>query len=198
MHGYRDAARVRPDIVEAANRLSKEAETLIDAEVHYLRLPVAEVTASELRLDNGIVFSSEIFDRYAPYSSEVIAFLLTTGERLDAQVRQYIDSFELIEALFLESSGWLAVEAVTRLFAADLRATLTGEGKHLGMRLGPGYSYKIEGRTVDWPLEQQRELFKLFEGMDVPVTMLESCAMKPKLSRSGIFSVADRDAAKSR
>jgi len=195
VHGYRVAAQVRPDISEAARRLSKEAESLIDAEVHYLRLPVEEVTGTELRLANGIVFSSEIFERYARNSREIVVFVLTTGDRLDAQVRRYIDDFELIEALFLESSGWLAVEAATRLFAADLRAELAREGKKLGMRLGPGYSYKIDGRTVEWPLEQQRELFRLFEGMSIPVTMLESCAMKPKLSRSGLFGVSNQDAA---
>ena len=54
-------------------------------------------------------------------------------------------------------------------------------------RLGPGYSYKLDGRSVLWPLEQQQPLFEMFARDDVDIELLESCAMLPKISRSGLF-----------
>jgi hypothetical protein len=56
--------------------------------------------------------------------------------------------------------------------------------------MGPGYAYRVGSLQVDWPLEDQRELFTLLEGGPLPVTLMSSCAMFPKLSRSGLFGVA--------
>ncbi|MBI1384399.1 MAG: hypothetical protein GC150_05770 [Rhizobiales bacterium] len=198
VHGYRDLEKVRPDVVDAARQQVARARGLLDAEIHYRRLAVEELDGDGLRLEGGITFASEAFRRYCAGCDEGLAFVLTTGDRLDEMVRGHIDNFELIEALFLESYGWLAVEAVTRLFSKHLRTELAAEGCRIGMRMGPGYSYKIGARTISWPLEQQRELFKAFEGMSIPVTLMESCAMKPKLSRSGFYGVwcdSDDDAA---
>jgi cobalamin-dependent methionine synthase I len=55
--------------------------------------------------------------------------------------------------------------------------------------MGPGYSYKIEGQAVSWPLEQQAELFRLLRPEALGMTLLESCAMLPKISRSGIYGI---------
>jgi hypothetical protein len=189
VHGYRDPAKVRADIAKAANELAAAAEGLFDTEAHYRRVPIERLDAEGMELAGGLRLVSEVFSQRMAACEEAVVFVLTTGNRLDAQVREHIDRFELIEALFLETSGWLAVEAATRLFARHLREGLASEGMRLSMRLGPGYSYKLGDRSVEWPLEGQRELFRVFEGMTIPVTLLDSCAMKPKLSRSGLYGV---------
>ncbi len=63
------------------------------------------------------------------------------------------------------------------------------EGLRLTRRMGPGYSYKINGDETMWSLEQQHQLFEVFDGEDLPVRLLESCAMMPKMSRSGLYGL---------
>jgi len=41
-----------------------------------------------------------------------------------------------------------------------------------------------------WPLEEQIGLFGLFKNAHLPVTVMASCAMQPKMSRSGLFGTA--------
>ncbi len=52
-------------------------------------------------------------------------------------------------------------------------------------RLGPGY--------VDWPLEEQAALVALLDGAPLPVRLLDSCAMIPKKSRSGLYGLRPLD-----
>ena len=79
------------------------------------------------------------------------------------------------------------------MLAADIGKTLSAEGLSLGPRLGPGYSYRLEGlpaeKRVEWPLEQQRELISLFGDAKLPIELLESAVMLPKMSRSGLFGI---------
>jgi len=190
VHGYRDPEKVREDIREVAQRCASLAERLLDLEIHYCRIGVDRCLPDRLELEDGTVFESPIFARYLSGCGEVIPFVLTTGNGLDEVVKQNIETCDLVEALFLESSGWLAVEQATRLFSSELRRLLARERLRPSMRLGPGYIYKLDGETVTWPLEQQAALFRLFDGHRLPVRLLESCAMIPKLSRSGMYGAS--------
>jgi hypothetical protein len=100
-----------------------------------------------------------------------------------------MERFDPLDALFLETSGWLGIEQATRQFRDYLRALVGPQGYRISCRMGPGYSYKIGDREVSWPLEDQQSLFKVFDGIDLPIRLLESCAMQPKLSRSAIFGL---------
>ena len=97
-----------------------------------------------------------------------------------------------LEALFLENAGWLAIERLSTQFGSYLRREIAPDGLMLGLRMGPGYSYNVhrpDAERVMWPLEQQKELFSLFGNAALPVELMQSAAMKPKMSRSGLFAV---------
>jgi len=59
------------------------------------------------------------------------------------------------------------------------------------MRMAPGYSYRVENQEerVSWDLLEQEKLFGLFGKADLPVELMDSGAMLPRMSRSGIFGV---------
>ena len=88
---------------------------------------------------------------------------------------------ELLEALFVETAGWLAIEDALRKFRGHLTARLRPKGLRLSPRLGPGY--------VDWPLTEQAEFFPMFRGTSLPVSLSEYCVMTPKKSISGLFGL---------
>ncbi len=117
--------------------------------------------------------------------AEVMVFVLTLGPALDAESERLTAEDEIVEALFLEMAGWLAVEQATKALALHLSDLLRDQRLGLTRRLGPGYA--------DWPLDEQAGLFALLEAAPLPVRLLESCAMIPKKSRSGLYGLCPLD-----
>ena len=187
IHGYRDLNNVRPAVKNAAASAARETEALIKPQVYFRTKNVQYCHGKVLKLECGAIFENEAFERFLKGAHQIAVFILTMGHALDQAVIDYAAKDELLMALFLETAGWLGIEAVTKQLTIHLRAEASKRNCHLSTRLGPGYSYKLDGRSVFWPLEQQVTLFKLFEQDKIGVGLLESCAMTPKISRSGLF-----------
>lgn len=187
IQGYRDLEKIRPVIRRVAASVAREAEQLIQPRIHYRMQGVMTCEGSILQLLDGTTFENEAFQRLLRDPQYIAAFILTMGRDLDEAVVNCIANDELLKALFLETAGWLGIEAATRSLSIQLRLEAKKLGLRLSPRLGPGYSYKLNGRSVLWPLEQQQTLFELFAKDEINVQLLESCAMIPKISRSGIF-----------
>jgi len=187
VHGYRNTANLRPVIRKAAETIANLAERLIAPQVHYRRVGVRSLTGGELVLDDGVTFHNEAFSRHLGEAREVVIAIATMGPALDQEVIAHMDRFEL-----LETGGWLGIETVSKQFGDYLRALARGHGYRVSCRMGPGYAYKVDNREIRWDLEEQRQVFQAFEGIDLPVRLLESCAMLPKMSRSGLYGLAPR------
>ena len=187
IQGYRDLEKIRPAIRRAAVSAARETETLIDPKIFYRIVDVQKCEGAVLEIQNDLVFENEAFQRLLKGPKQVAIFILTMGHALDKAVIDYMAGDQLLMALFLETAGWLGIEAATRKLKLHLREECGKIGCRLSPRLGPGYSYKLDGRSVFWPLEQQQTLFKFFANDTIGVELLESCAMMPKISRSGLF-----------
>lgn len=190
VHGYKNPAKVRSAIREAAENIGRRAETLFAPEVHYRRLAIRTLGAADLAVEGGLVFRSEAFPHYLAEAREVVVAVATMGAALDRDVIAHMDRFEPLEALFLETAGWLGIESLTMQFGGFLRERARKEGYRVTCRLGPGYDYKVSGRSVAWSLEEQERIFAAFEGFELPVTLRPSCVMLPKMSRTGMFGLA--------
>ena len=118
-----------------------------------------------------------------------MVFVLTVGREIDEQTIQWMDEEKLVEALFLESAAWLGVEDATKQFVLMVRSWAMQQSMRMTRRLGPGYSYPIDGKQVMWDLTDQKPLFNLVNDPNMPVKLLESAAMLPKMSRSGLFGL---------
>ena len=116
---------------------------------------------------------------------EVMAFVLTLGPAFDAESERLTAADEIVEALFLEMAGWLAIEQATRALALHVSDQVRNQRLGLTRRLGPGY--------VDWPLDEQAGLFALLADVSLPVRLMDSCAMLPKKSRSGLYGLRPLD-----
>lgn len=187
VHGYRDLATVRRPILRAAESAVSVARETARPEAAWRRLRIAMVDESELRLAGGARFTGATFGRVLSRCPEVAVFVLTLGPDYDEAISARTGD-DPVTAFFLETAGWLSVELATRGLARDLDAALA-PGLRTATRLGPGYNYRGPDGRQNWPLEEQRELFSLLEPGPLPVTLLESCAMIPKMSRSGLFGL---------
>lgn len=181
IQGYRDLGRVRADVREAAVKAAADAENLIAAEACYRRIGIESRGDGHLRLQTGVTFHGKEFAKVLGDCREVLVFVLSLGEALDEQAINSVESSDFVGAIFLESAGWLGIERATRDLAEHLTRQLRAEGLRLTRRLGPGY--------FDWPLEEQEPFFGLLNDTSPPVRLLESCAMWPKKSRSGLYGL---------
>jgi hypothetical protein len=187
---YSDLTRVRPVIRRAADAMARHAESLSDPAVAYVRAPIAALDEEALAIGEGPRFHCRAFATQLRGCTEIAAFVLTVGPALPERVVELVEAGDLLEGLLLETAGWLAIEDATRQFKVHLRAEMQALGRRITSRMGPGYSYRIGGSMHAWPLQEQGALFGLFEGADLPVSLMHSCAMVPKMSRSGLYGVA--------
>lgn len=198
VHRYTDPEKVRPKIVEAADRAADKVLTLAKPVASYRCVAIEECRGETLTLHGGTTFHCPAFERLLGGSSHVVAFVLTLGPSLDQYVIDLMEEFEPLDALFMEAAGWLGIESSTRRLAADVGEEYASSGLAITHRMGPGYDYRTDDRETDervqWPLEEQAILFNLFEDASLPVELMASAAMKPKMSRSGLFGLAQSDA----
>lgn len=184
MQGYRDLSRVRPRVRDIAAKAAALAQSVAAPEAYYRRIMIETCTPETLQLE-GTTFHSARFAKVFAGCDEVMAFVLTLGPAFDAESERLTAAEEIVEALFLEMAGWLAVEQATKALALHVSDQVRNQRLGLTRRLGPGY--------VDWPLEEQAGLFALLETAPLPVRLLESCAMLPKKSRSGLYGLRPLD-----
>jgi hypothetical protein len=190
IQGYSDLQRVRPAIRQASEAMAALAPTLSTPRVAYRQVPIRGIHGGLLELDANCRFHCLAFDRILRGCTEAAVFVLTVGPKLDARVIELADQGELLDALLLETTGWLCIEDATRQFKVHLRQETSAKGRRITSRMGPGYSYKVDHAMASWPLEEQSLLFGLFGDADLPVSLMYSSAMQPKMSRSGLFGIA--------
>lgn len=192
LHGYRDLKKVRKVIASTAHDSARLLEKIANPEVHYKRFKIIRCDEEGLELDHGVRFSNVAFEKYFAGAEEVVIFVMTLGEGFDEQARKFYDADEAVDALFWETAGWLGIEWMTKRFGDGVRNVARQNGQRVSCRMGPGYSYSVKGEKVLWQLEDQRPLFDAFKVGALPVELMESCAMTPKMSRSGLYGIAPR------
>ena len=188
--GYRDGTPIRTKIRATAEAMAAVAAAAATPAACYRRIPIASCTAQGLVLSGGTCFRGAAFAAYLSACDEVAVFVLSLGSRFDSTQKNLSDAGQTVEAYMLEIAGWLGIEEATRLFRAHLEAEVRRDGLELTRRMAPGYTSRAGGRKVAWPLEDQQPFFSLFDETELPARLLEgSCAMTPKMSRSGLYGL---------
>ena len=187
--GYREGGPVRPVVLRMASAVAEITQQALAPIVHHRRVAITSRDEGGIGLPDGISFRSPAFGKYISECNEVIAFVLTLGRTFDNVEKNLVAGGRMLEAVLLEAAGSVAVEEATRIFTEHLAQQLHAQGLALSRRLAAGYSFRVGDRKVDWPLEDQKPLFAIFGQAPLPVELLESCAMTPKMSRTGLFGL---------
>ena len=180
-HRYHDLKVVTGPIREAAEAMRALAETLATPRAVVVRRRVTHLTDDALALEGGTTLHGHCFAEHVRGAGEVVCFVATVGPALEERARVYQEEGELLEALFLDTAGWLAVQETVRALRGRLAVAARAEGHALSPRLGPGY--------LDWPLEEQHALFSVFAGHPLPVQLTRDSVMIPQKSLSGLFGM---------
>jgi len=195
IQGYKNPDQVRPAIQQFALTAIDTFVARTVPTVTYRIVDIHAVEAKDALLGDGVHLRSPIFSQYHSRASEHVVFALTVGQAIDDQASEWMHQEKLIEALFLESAAWLGVENATKQFVLIIRKWAMQQSLRLTRRLGPGYSYTIDGQQSMWDLADPNRLFELLNEPAMPVQLLESAAMLPKMSRSGLFGLVRQSTA---
>lgn len=180
-HRYREPDKVAPVIREIAEEMVRAGEKLAVPRIVFSSRQIDNVGLEALTVGQGPTFHGRCFATHLKRACEVVCFVATIGPALDERVTELAEGDELLEALFLDTAGWLSIEDALRAFRRHLGLRARPRGLRLSPRLGPGY--------LDWPLTEQREFFSIFAGSPLPVVLSDHCVMRPKKSISGLFGL---------
>ncbi len=189
IQGYKDLTKVRRTIRKLAKLSIRVYTEKATPTVSYRVVDIQSIQDEEVVMEKNVRFVSPIFKQYLSDSQQVVVFALTVGKGIDEQTIEWMEKDQLVEALFLESAAWMGVENATKQFVLAVRTWAGNNNIRITRRLGPGYSYPINGKQLQWDLVEQRPLFELLGDTEIPITLLESAAMLPKMSRSGLFGL---------
>jgi hypothetical protein len=164
---------------DATRAMTARAGELVAASARLRLVRVTRVSPDGAVLARGTAFSGHAIARHLGGARQAIAFVLTLGPALEAEVVALGERQELLEAYLLDLAGWAGIEAAVRALRRDLVAALPRA--QVSHRLGPGHR--------DWPLGEQRDLVALFEGEAAPVRLSEHDVLIPFKSISGLFAV---------
>ena len=107
---YRDLDKVAPAIREVAQEMVRAGQKLAVPRVTFMLRQVHHVGPATLALADGPTFNGRCFTTHISKASQVVCFLITIGPDLDDRVTELGSGGELLEALFLDTAGWLAIE----------------------------------------------------------------------------------------
>lgn len=198
VQGYGTKRKIPAAVLNAADSMADVAGRVARPDARYRRLAIeALLSDGTLRLAGGTELRSPAFNRHLAGCREAVLFVLTLGGGLDLVERNLNAAGSLLEAVLLESAAWMTIEHATKELARHVAAQVAADGLALTRRMAPGYGFSIGGQKMTWPLQQQAQLFAALGPGPLPVELLASGGMLPKMSRSGLWGLrphADRPA----
>ena len=192
IHGYKKNQKIKPVIQDAAIKAVRRLQYCCEPQGVFFLQEIHRLEADRLILLSGIEFNCPVFEDILAGSTHIISFAITLGNRTDEIIDSYAkDIDEPLASLFLETASRLCLEKILRIARSKLVTYSLNNDMKLGNRMAPGYSYKLRlsSERVMWNLEDQAKLFDTFQKFEVPVILMESSAMLPRMSRSGIFGL---------
>ena len=179
--GYTVDADISPRIASLIDEYIRQARTLIEPSYSYNILRIQDVDGHVVQIDGPLLLESQVISKVLNRCTQVAAFGVTIGSHLETRADELGDKGLILEAFILDTIGSCVTEK-----AVDFVQGIIGEMAHLqnlaiSRRFSPGY--------CDWPLTEQKKLFRLFESNDLHVNLTDSCLMQPRKSISGLFGV---------
>ncbi len=164
------------------DNLTKGFEALVQPRLAYRIIPIDTITRGGVMLADGTFFKSPKLARTFSGADRVCCFVATIGPGLDTEVGRCMKSNQYADAYILDAMGSLAAENVVEQFHSQMESQMEQNGHAVTLRFSPGY--------CDWPLQDQQNLFDLFENPeDLEVELSSSCLMTPRKSVSGVFGI---------
>ncbi len=134
-----------------------------------------------LQIEDGVRFTSIKASKMLNSCTGLICFAATIGSTIEEKIARMMAKNRFSDAYILDAIGSVAVENVVEQFHHSMKRKMRAVGRDVTYRLSPGY--------CDWPLQEQKKLFKLLDTEKIGIGLTDSCLMQPRKSVSGIFGI---------
>jgi hypothetical protein len=162
-------------------KLEPKLAGLMKPDLYYRFVELDSIQEDSVQLKGGIALASRKLSKSLAYCEEVVCFVGTIGARLDDEIKRLTKENRVSQAYIFDAMGSAAVESMVDEFQRHMEKALNPVHKGTTLRFSPGY--------CDWPLTEQKKLFRLFQSRGLSVNLNDSCLMQPRKSISGIFGV---------
>jgi hypothetical protein len=162
-------------------KLGSTLAGLMKPDLYYRFIEIGSIHADSVRLKGGITLVSKKLSKTLSHCEEIVCFVGTIGPRLEDEINRLTQRNRVSQAYILDAMGSTAVESMVDEFQRHMEKALKPVHKGTTLRFSPGY--------CDWPLTEQKKLFRLFQSRGLNVNLNDSCLMQPRKSISGIFGV---------
>lgn len=180
--GAKQGQNVSTSSLRRIDVLTEKIDGMLTPQLSYRTLAVSEVDRSGILLANGTRFKSPKLARALAGAEAVCCFLATVGPAVDMEIESLMQRRRFADAYVLDAMGSMSAENIVEQFYQRAARRQHKANGGVTLRFSPGY--------CDWPIQQQRPLFRLFAKTDVPdVTLNDSCLMSPRKSVSGLFGL---------
>ena len=179
--GMSNSQRFSYSTLKRIERLLWKLNMLMTPQLHYQPSKIDSIDSPEVVIEGGRVFRSFKLSKVLADCEEIICFVATIGGGAEKEIARLSHRNRLSDAYVLDSLGSVAVEKVVERFHQNMTIRYESKGKGLTLRFSPGY--------CDWPVTEQKNLFKLFNPDVIDVELLDSYLMAPRKSISGVFGI---------
>jgi hypothetical protein len=162
------------EIPEWDNVLSLARKTISPAVYNVVSKINSVNSKGIVQFDNHARFKDSILLERLNEGQKGLFFLATLGLRLESEISRFLQRGLYLEGMLLDAMSWVAIQDIIK----NLKKTVSKKGT-LDFTLIPGLK--------DFPLERQRDIFRLFSHIKKEITITEYCMMVPKKSVSGII-----------
>jgi len=166
------------------NKVHDGARTLyrlMNPRLLFIKERIKKAEGGRVYLDGGMSLKSPKLSRVLRDSEEMVCFITTIGGGIDSEINAMMRQGHLSDAFIMDALGSVAVESVAEQFHRLMQSRYGEKNKAVTLRFSPGY--------CDWPIEEQRKLFELFDSNTAGIELKDSWLMIPRKSISAAFGV---------
>lgn len=180
--GAKPGRRASSASLRRIDLLTAGIEGILRSQLSYRIIELSQVDRGGIQLVDGTYFKSPKLAKVLANAEAVCCFMATVGPAVDAEIQRLMQLRHYADAYVLDAIGSTFAENIVDQFYQRMADLQKEKSAGVTLRFSPGY--------CDWPISQQRPLFKLFDDMDTPNVILnESCLMSPRKSVSGLFGL---------
>jgi hypothetical protein len=172
--------------------ISKKVQTarqnlnkLIRPSMHYRIVKPSVMDNAVVQLNETVEFTSAQLAKTLKNAEKIVCFVGTIGTGVETEINKLLGKQKLADAYILDAMASVAVENMIDRFQDLMENRFSAEDRTVTLRFSPGY--------CDWPVTQQKKLFKIFDPKQLNIELLDSCLMKPRKSISGVFGITSQE-----
>lgn len=179
--GYDSLGRSPPRIRSLIDGYMDNASHWLEPAYDYVIKDVLAVSGRNSYIEGDICFKSNIIAHLLSGCEKVAVFALTIGSTLEKCSAKLAELGTVLKASVLDAIGSALAEKLADEVQSRIEVKAATLGLAISRRFSPGY--------CDWPVSQQKMVFKALGKRTAGIRLTSSCLMLPRKSVSGLIGL---------